>query len=474
MRAKILFAFLFAWTCFNPNSIAQKIRLKDITKIELVEADPWWQSGGFRQSEIVFENNGWNCYQERLKKDSVDQKALRSPEKKVIMIQIRDSIRKFLRPISVKDLEQLLAYINKPDTEFKLKQFNVSTKQLAQWVDSLQVQAQSSLKGYHDKQDSLKARIIPEQKAYFLKITQSKQAVSDAVLRCLHPFLDDDRSYYAMIFNYNDGHKDTVYAYVNSFHIYHLPWRIKNKQSYNPKLTELFESLIGNGDYAEKTKNILNWRIDNELFNQPVLTKASWDDYKQHHLSNYNTLNKTLTPALIYDWRSGYLKSSALPFNIQIRFDFGWDDTLKTRGYNASEKEVTDLYHTGNFFFDYLKAHPTYIAMVNDIGPKALEQAKVIYPDIAKFDYHEVKFINVYVNFYQGWDFGRSAGWLLLPDGKMILLYCSDQLIKDGDKIYADIKPASKDKSQYFCIVYDKQGHKIAGGESKVRIDWNK
>ena len=471
MPVKTLFAFLFIWTCFNPNCIAQKIRLKDITKIELVEADPWWQSGGFRQSEIVFENNGWNCYQERLKKDSVDQKALRSPEKKVIMIQIRDSIRKFLKPIPVKDLEQLLAYINKPDTEFKLKQFNVSTKQLTQWIDTLQVQAQSSLKGYHIEQDSLIASIIPQQKAYFLKTTQSKQAVSDAVLKSLHPFLDNDRSYYAMIFNYKDKHKDTVHAYVNSFHLYHLPWRIKNKQSYNPKLTELFEYLIGNGNYAEIEKNSLISSIDYELFNRWVLTKASWDNYKQHHLSNYNSLNKTLTPVYNYTWRSGYLKSTLLPFNVQIKFDYGWDDTLKTKVYNASEKEVTDLYHKGNFFFDYLKAHPTYIAMVNEIGPKTLGQAKVIYPDIAKFDQHEIKFINVYVNFYQGWDFGKSAGWLLLPDGKMILLYCSDQLIKDGDKIYADIKPASKDKSQYFCIVYDQLGHKIAGGESKVRIE---
>lgn len=473
MSIKTLCTFLFIWTCFNSNCIAQKIKLKDITKIELVEAAPWWNEGGFRQSEVVFENNQWNSYQERLKKDSVDQKALRSPEKKVIMIQIRDSIRKFLKTIPVKDLEQLLTYINKPDTEYKLKQFNVSTKQLAQWIDTLQVQAQSWLKLYHTKQDSLKASAIIGKKAYFLKIIQSKQKVDDAVSRVLHPFLFGDVSYYAMIFNYKDDHKDTVYASVPGSNAYHLPWRIKNKQSYNPKLTELFESLIGNKDYPDEAKNSLAWSIDNELFNRWVLTKASWDDYEQHHVSNYNTLNKTLAPFYIYDGRSGFLKSSLLPSNMQIRFDFAFADTLKTDIYNKSEKEMIELYNKGSFFFDYLKEHPTYIATVKETEPKIIEQIKTVYPDIVKFDYRDIKIINISANFYKRWAITKKSGWLLLPDGKVILIYCTEALLNDGDKIYADLASTDKNKRSFYCvIVFDKVGHKIVGNPS-VKLEVN-
>ncbi|GAA4092325.1 hypothetical protein [Mucilaginibacter panaciglaebae] len=433
-------------------SYAQNIKLKDITKIELVSSGPWWAYTGMKWVEVLPEGKEWNCYHLR---SQLPPKLL------------RDSTRRLIKTIPVKDLERLLAYINNPDTTLKFEQFDVSTEELKKYIDTLQTAAKESFQFHHNKEDSLMINLTAEQKAYFLKIIKSKQAVKEAGLKAFHPFIDDDRSYYGMIFTYKDKHKDTVSAYVNSYHLYQLPWKIKNKHSYNAHLTELFESIIGHEGFDKGEKSRLVYRIDYELFRRWVITKISWDDYKLRHSSNYQSLSKTLSPVM------GMIrfKSASLPFNIQLQYRYPSTDTLKTSIYNDCEKEIVSLYKRGGFFFDYMKAHPTTIAFVESSTPKLIEQAKFVYPNISKFESCEIKYVYTAADFYQGYDLTRSSRWLLLPDGTMILLSCSNQLIQDGDKIFAGFPPTDDKSKWYFCIVYDKEGHKIASGKSADRAE---
>jgi hypothetical protein len=451
MNLKTFICFLFGLILISPTAFSQDIKLNDLVKIDLFSSGPWWAEPGMRWVEVIPEGKEWASYH------------LRSQQRPKLL---RDSTRRLIKTIPISDLKHLLDYVNKPDTMLNFEQFNVPIEQLKQFVDSLQNNAKNGLYT-HDKLDSLLINLTASQKAYFYKIIESKQAVKDAGLKAFHPFMDDDRSYYGMTFTYKDKHRDSVYAYVNSSHLYHLPWQIKNKQSYNPHLTNLFESIMGNEGFEKKEQGRLSHLVDRELFNRWVLTKILWDNYKANHLASYKQLSKTVTPVnhLIQ------FKSSRLPFNIQFKLKYPGDDTLDTYGYNKSEKEMVDLYKRGGFFFDYLKAHPATIAVIQDVISKTIEQVAVTYPDIRKFDIHQIKSIYTSANFYQGLDIYRISRWLMLPNGNMILLYGSDELIHDGDKIFSDLTPVGKEKGSYYCIVYDKQRHKIAGGKSKVKIE---
>jgi len=458
MKLKIAF-YIFLCLIVSLSAVAQDIKLNNLAKMEFIGSSPFWVGSALRVVEVLPEGNIWNSYQLALYQDRPKP--------------VRDSIRKFIKIIPAKDLEQMLVYINKPDTSPKIEQFNISKDDLKRDIDTIQRWAKQSLQIRRDKRDSVISNLTDEQKAYFFKIIESKEAVKEACLATLHPIFDDDRSYYGMIFTYKDKHKDTVYAYVNGSHLYHLPWQRKNKPNYNPKLTELFESVMDNVGFSKREKNSLSINIDYELSRRWVITKISWDEYKINQPLNYIKLSKTLEPAYIYAYgQAGYLKSSLLPFNIQLRFGFTWGaDTLQTNIYNACEKQLIATYYKGNFFFDYLKAHPTTVAMVQDIIPKTIEQVAVTFPEITKFDYRQIKFIYTNASFYEGWDTKRISRWLLLPNNNMILLSCSDQLLHDGDKIFADLTPIGKGPRRYYCIVYDQKGHKIAGGESEVKIE---
>ncbi|MFD2874319.1 hypothetical protein ACFS5N_17690 [Mucilaginibacter ximonensis] len=441
------------------HAFAQQVKLTDISKIELISSSPFWVGASLHVVEVLPEGKVWNSYQRA--------RYFNYPK------PIRDSVRRFLKVVPEKDIKQLLVYINHPDTAIKLKQFKIQAKALVGLIDTLKEFARSSLKTRHDKSDSLTANLTARQKAYYIKMTTSKQAVNDATLKALRPLFNDDRSYYNMIFTYKDKHKDTVSAYVNDSHLYHLPWQIKNKNNYNPHLSELFETILGEEDFAKHEMDRLVFNIAFELNGRWVLTEALWEDYKTHYPFNYKNLSKTLEPAYFYSSRSGYFKSSLLPFNLQLRFSFTLGDTLKTKLYNAVEEQMVNSYKKGNFFFDYLKHHSTSIAFVNSISQKTVEGVKAIYPSITKYNYHDIKFISVLFDYYRAWDSKKNSGWLLLPDGKMILLFCSDVLIQEGDKIFAGLKPAGWNKHRNYCIVYDNKGNKITGGEIPVKIDLN-
>jgi hypothetical protein len=148
---------LFSFLClmFELPAFAQEIKLDNLAKIEFISSAPFWVGASLRVVEVLPEGNVWNSYQLRRYQERPKP--------------IRDSVRHFAKAIPVKDLEQLLAYINKPDTALKIKQFNVSTEELKQHIDTLQTQAKKRFQFSHDKQDSVMCNLTTEQRACFLR-----------------------------------------------------------------------------------------------------------------------------------------------------------------------------------------------------------------------------------------------------------------------------------------------------------------
>lgn len=459
--------FIYSLICllgFSLISRGQDIKLNDVTRIEFSTRGSF--TGPFlRITEIIPEGGGWKCYQ------LAHYENLPKP--------VRDSIRHFVKTVSVNDLAQLVKYINSPDTVLNLKRFHISKKELNQAIDSLQASGRRGLAlemKYHysafHKDDSITANLTAQQKILFKKAINSKQTLKNASLKMLNPLALDDRYYYAIIFTYNNNHKDTIFSYENPSNIYHLPWRIKGKNSYDPRLTDLFELMNNNEKAIKEHKDVLNYMIDREIFDRTIAPQAYWEYYIRHSPLNYASLSKTLVPADIYaNGKSGHVKSSLLPANVLISFGFA-DDTLATFYLNKEEKSLAGVYEKGNFLFEYFKEHPddAVFASISISKAKVVDQIKAIYPDIIKYDPLQIQALNVLGDYHRNGDLRnvKSSFWLSLPDGKVILLRFNDKLITRKDKIFANFKPNAKGHNT--CIVFDKDGKRIAGDESDVII----
>lgn len=174
------------------------------------------------------------------------------------------------------------------------------------------------------------------------------------------------------------------------------------------------------------------------------------------------------------DGKRGYFKSDLLPFNIQLAYSFMKADTLNTAYYNAVEKDMINHCRKGGFLFDYLKEHPTYIAFVYcDVSAKTIDEIKAIYPAITKYSASQIKRFYIAGDYYQSvWYAHKSSGWLLLPDGTTILIRVGDQLLRNNEKIFAGLATKTGHGTRGYCIVFDKNGQRIAGDNTEVRIDW--
>ncbi|WP_214072297.1 hypothetical protein [Mucilaginibacter sp. dw_454] len=461
MKIRIFIYSFFCLMAMSMGSWAQDIKLDDITKIQFVHYGSF-TSPFVRVTEVLPEGKAWKCYQ------------LRRYEERPKFI--KDSTRRFVKTISLKNLNQLLKYINHPDTLVNLKQFKISNTELKQWVDTLQKEEKPEFE-YAKKAnmssrrgDSIAANLTDEQKVYFKKIIDAGLAVSDASSKALHPMSWDDAHYYWIIFTHKNNLTDTIEAYQKPFILYHLPWRIKNKKSYNPHLTELFESMNANNDFIKTEQASLNYRIDLEIFQRWVATPAFWEDYIRRHPTNYALLNKTLMPAsLSSNGGSGFLKSSLLPANVQLSFGFYYapNDTLNANYNNTEEKQLVDVYHKGSFLLDYLKANPNDIAITERASADIINQIKTIYPAIAQYDLKQIHLLSVWPDMYRSSLLDLSL-WLLLPDGAAILIRFSDGMISRGDKIFAGFK--STKSTHNVCLVFDNDGKRIFGDESEFKI----
>jgi hypothetical protein len=445
-----IFTFFFL-QIFNVVSFAQDIKLKDLAKIELTTL-----GGGLsrynRSIEVINNGHSWNSYQtkllegyNRLTKQSFD-----------------DTSRTFIKKIPQSTLTELLSLISRPDTAIKLALFNIKINELIKYVDTNYV--------YH-KLRNLKL----QQRAEFIKALQAKDSLQKMLKQAVIPaFLMSDKTYYSIILVDKANKSDTIYA--SSFaEPYNLPWIIKKEKSYNPKISVIYDFIGGNDKFEQDQKNGLYKNIDWWFYRTYFETKFNWDNLKTEQPKSYTLLNGTLTPVTFSRSESGYFgffKSSRLPSYLQISFGYMKDSTLASNRYKRFEDTLVGIFRNRSFLFSYLETKPgckvyVFPGEMGESGKAYFGEIKKYFPAIAGYDYKKTQLFSVVESG------GAVSKWIILPDGKVILIKYTGELNYDHDGKFTGIgRDASRtyQKQNYVCLVFDSSGNKLDGNNGPVYI----
>ncbi len=428
----------------NTNNLqAQKINLNDLAKIELTTSGSF-TTRYYRKVEVVLENNSWNSYQTRHYNEPYTKPT------------IKDSTRRFIKSIPAATLDQFLTCISIPDTVVKLEQFNIDTKKLSLYIDTVI------------------PNLPPKQKAEFVGLLQSKAILQERLAKIIDPIAWDDRTYYEIKVTTKENKTDTITAYTFSAK-YRLPWTNSHWKSYNPAIAELFEHIGGNTNF-EKTEKIAVYKeLIKAIHRKYIEPKLGWDAYKKDHPLASSGLSSTLSPKRFYQHGDGYVtlyfSSSKLPSHILMKFGFPKTDTLHNR-YTNYEQMLVNAYKTGNFLFNPVKPKPDLmtIASPGELSKQNYDIIAKHYPEIANFDIREI--LSLY-RMYGYNDMGATENvstWLILPNSRSILLRYTGDIIKNKDQQFTGIVKTRNWAQNNVCIVFDSSGKQIAGNDDPVDL----
>ncbi len=459
MPFKAILCFILIISITSGRTYAQKIELKDVTKMELITAGSWID-GYYRKVELVSENGVWKSYQTRLASNG------NSRGRQIA----NDSTRTFIQDIPASTVMQFIKLATTPDPLIKDELFNIKTVELIAQIDS----NTATEKRY----SGVKILPSPQWKEQFINAVNSKAVVSNALYNVLHPWAMDDRSHYYIIITDRFNKTDTTNADAHS-ELYYLPWRIKGRESYNPNITKLFELIGGNTIYEEKEQKRVNSQIISELYyNHTFKAKLDWDRFKADQPELYSQASKTLIPlkfsrynegSSTYDMGyTGVFLSTRLPGYMQLDCSFAKAYPNLIEVSNALEKRLATWYEKGSFLFDFMKRHPNATMYFSpSIGEELYTEIRKRYPDIAKFEKVQVKVFSIYGDR----NFRSSSLWMLLPDDRLILIRYGGKLA-DNYQTKFDIIPAKRyqSSSSNVCIVFDKYGKKIGGSEEPFEV----
>lgn len=455
----LFFFFVFTSIIEGQVSFAQKLELKDITKMELITAGSW-MDGYYRKVEVIPENGIWKSYQTRLASNG------NSRGRQIA----NDSTRTFIQDIPASTVTQFIKLATTPYPLIKDELFNIKTAELIVQIDSnIAVE---------ERYNRRKISPSPEWKNQFINAVNSKSIVSNTLYNILHPMLMSDRSHYYIIITDRFSKTDTINADAYN-ELYYLPWRIKGRESYNPNITKLFELIGGNIIYEEKEQKRLNSQIISELYyNHTFKAKLDWDRFKADQPELYSQASKTLIPLKFsrynegpstYDMGyTGVFLSTRLPGYMQLDCSFAKAYSNLIGFGNAVEGRLAVWYKKGSFLFAFMKRHPNATMYFSpSIGEELYTEIRKRYPDIAKFERPEVKVFSIYGD--RG--FNSSSLWMLLPDDRLILIRYGGKLA-DNYQTKFDVIPAKRyqSSSSNVCIVFDKYGKKIGGSEEPFEV----
>lgn len=224
--------FLFA----NKSFAQQDFAPGDVARLELVTRSGGL-SNGLLEVEVVKEKNGWNSYQTKL-----------------VRGQLESSSRTFIKEVPVEELNQLLATVAKQDSVKNIKQFGIKASELIQYIDSIDV------------------AISSEVRKDFIEILKNESVVNQAFSKVTEPVILDDRTYYGITFMMKDGTSFTIKAYSFA-DFYYLPWYIGKTKSYDPAISVIFESIVGNDMFPNSQKDGLNRRLVQHVYWQHLHKK---------------------------------------------------------------------------------------------------------------------------------------------------------------------------------------------------------
>ena len=386
----------------------QKISLKDVVRLDLSEIHGGFFSYGFKKVEVVREKSIWKSYQ---RKDSLT--------------------RTFLRDVSQKELVQLLRIVNATDTSIKTKQFNMRQQEMAIALDNL------------IKLNYLKdAGITSAQQMVFLKALRDKKRNELLLRKLLIPEMMDDRSRYKIEITMNSGENKLISA-LNFGTIYNLPWEIDGKVIFNPYLSRIYASLVGNKDFDKQFKEGLYTRMIMNIYRSEFRTPFSWANLQAQYPAAVSQLGGTLHMEYCgknqYGWSAGFY-SSLLPKYFTIRGRFKQPDTVLVQ-MKQIENRLVNLQQNKHYLFTYLQSDSSLRVRIavsdikNETDSAFLSELKISYKKILPVRFEDVTFMTA--SSPKGLlPVTRLETLVLLPDDMLIVIPIIQSGKKDGNAGY--------------------------------------
>jgi len=434
MNLRIFVSIFLSAAFISSNSIAQKITLNDVAKIEFVKSGRAF-GNDYGTVELVCENKVWNSYQTKsyLHYDKT-------------MHPSADSTRTFLRTVPVEKVTQLLAIIGaRPDSSIKFDAFAFDFSRMLPYADS------TGLK--------LKA----DQRKQYIAALQSKSKIQEVIQRAFVPSWADTKNAYNITIISKTGKADTIHG-LSYQNIYHMPWVIKGVKVYNPHLGEIYEYIKGNDKFAAVEIARMHDFISTDIYVKYFESKFAWQDLQTDDPLCYALLNDKKMPAFFSESKLGWygaFEPARLPFYLHPYLRLKPGDTAAVMRFNRFEDTLAAACQKGNFLFDYLKRFPTchVQALAGEAGkitPNTFYQIRTAYPDIERINYKQIQVLNVEIS--HPW---IIAHWFLLPDNTLILQSCTGNINYDANSKFTGITPNAAYTGGY--IVFDSSGKKIGG-----------
>ena len=235
----------------NKSSAQKKLKLKDVESFTLVI-----QSGGvsneYRKLEVRYDK-GWKCYQ-----------IVRTGYG---LCGETDSSKAYIKNVSATMLQQLLNIIAKPDTGILIAPFNITTRELAQTIDTIQ------------------PTLKPGNKKEIIDSLHNSAILYNALFKAMHPFIMDDATSYEIFITMKNGFQ--LKAEANSIASYNLPWVINNIECYNPNISLIYNYISGNKQYPEQERKWFLKSIDQNIYWDNFMTRFTWEDFKNDQPKSY-------------------------------------------------------------------------------------------------------------------------------------------------------------------------------------------
>ena len=423
-----LFFILIIWSINS--SARQNINLKDVFKIAL-SITPGGMSDGKsnKKYEVSYEDGKWKSQQ------------ILDSSKKVVVSDIDPQI-----------IIRLLKYLSTKDTSIHLEQFALEDLEMALALDSLN-------EGEYLKYVELTA----SQKAVMLHALSDKRLQNSLIRKSLIPEMLDDRTEYKITVTTTNGIIRSIQA-LSFANIYNLPWNVNGRDIFDPGISRIFATLIGNKKFDKQYKRSLyEWVILHVFYNK-FRTPFCLEKLKRAHPVAYSALTTTMHPEAATRKKHGWylrLKSSRLSSQISIVGRFKRPDSILV-AMKQMEDRLSELDRYDHYFFKNLRINTDQSASItvtdlyfdDDLNLEIYNRIKDLYKPINNIPLHQINIIDITKANIQGHQ-EEYARWMLLPDDSIIFIAYDKEIYRNSSIAY----------------VYDKNGNllqKLTGLNNKL------
>ncbi len=443
-----LFFFTVFFIVLSANLVTAQpvVNLKDIRKINLIDAS--WGLGASRLTtfEIVPENGSWKCYQTKQKYEGIYFKKVEKASD--LVNPLNTDKRIFVKNISDTLLVALLNTIKITKPVFKPEYIYISKDSVLNNINY------AALKKLHMKFGT-------PQRDTFFKLLNNGQLIDRAKISLQRDYWTDDSPFCGIhIINKNN---DTLKIETQRQVDYMLPWLINGTPSYDTSISRFFMASIGDYPFSAKLRLNGNW-IYGKVYDY---IKRTYTDeiFAREHIeklseTNLNLLQKYFEIGKTVPYNDDFsLELSPRQFSGKIGIT-AIVDIKNSEQVNQlisfSEDTVKAFFDSGNFLVKACKnTNGCVIYLFNKYGisnknhwfASQMDKTKLL----ANYDDTQLLDLSIYVPGKE-----RNDEWLVLPDGKLLLYaYFYDDvfgiqpglLLPSGDSVRKEV-----------FVVFDSQG----------------